>query len=254
MVAANREVLAAIAGVFFLLPMLAASVFRPRVELGDHLNQQQLADALTRYLAEAMPLMMLLSLPMLVGTLTMLVVMLDSARPTVGAAIRQGVAALPSYLAAQFLSGLVLSVLWTTVLMVLALLLPAPLAVLVSIAALAAPMARLVLIGPEIAIGRTRNPISAIVRSVRRTRGNTLGVVLYFVPAIGLFLVIYGLVMMFAGVVLVSTTGGEAQQILGEALVALLFTTAYTYFAAMTASAWTQLGDTDTQALPSAFD
>ena len=48
MVAANREVLAAIAGVFFLLPMLAASVFRPRVELGDHLNQQQLADALTR--------------------------------------------------------------------------------------------------------------------------------------------------------------------------------------------------------------
>lgn len=254
MVAANRDVLAAIAGVFFLLPMLAAAVFRPRVQLGEHMDQQQMADALGRYLADAMPLMLLLSLPMLVGTLTMLVVMLDPARPTVGAAIRKGLAALPSYLAAQFLSGMMLSLIWTALMLVLALALPAPLAVLASLAALAAPMARLVLIGPDIAVGGTRNPLAAIARSVRMTRGSVLGIVLYFVPAIALFLVVYGLVMMVAGVVLVSTTGGEAQQMLGEGLVAVLFTAAYTYLAAMTASTWRQLADAGDATAPRIVD
>jgi hypothetical protein len=50
---------------------------------------------------------------MLIGYLTMLVVMLDRDRPTVGAAIGRSFRLLPGYLASQILTSLALSGLWS---------------------------------------------------------------------------------------------------------------------------------------------
>lgn len=237
--------LVAIAGVFFLLPGLLGAVVLPRPDFKSGMNDQQMAEAVLRFYSDAGPLLLLLSLPLIVGFMTMLAVMLDRHRPTVGSAIVQSLKQLPSYLGAHILSTLAITTLWLTLATLLVLLLPPVLAVTISAAAMTWPMSRLLLVAPEIAVRRVRNPITAIRNSVRDTRGAYAPILLYFGPAFTLFFVMYGLVMIFVGVVLVQTTEGEAQRMIGEAIVGVLFAAGYTYFAAMIASCWQQLSPAD---------
>lgn len=241
MVAANREVLVAIAGVFFLLPGLIGAVLLPRPDFAPGMDDQQMAEAVLRFYGDSGPMLLVLSLPLIVGFMAMLKIMLDTQRPTVGAAIIDCLKLLPSYLGAHLLSTLVLSVVWLLLASLLVLLLPPLLAVPISVMAITWPLSRLLLVAPEIAVRRVRNPIAAIRSSIRGTRGAYLSVLLYFGPAFTLFFVAYGLVMIFVGVVLVQTTEGETQRLLGEGIVGLLFALGYTYFAAMIASTWRQL-------------
>lgn len=241
MVSANREMLAAIAGVFFLLPGLIGAVVLPSPQLNRGMSDQQMAEAVTRFYGDAAPTLVLLSLPLIVGFMTMLVVMLDSRRPTVGGAIRQSLRMLPSYLAAHVLTTLVFSLAWLVVATILLQVLPAVFAVVLSIAVMTYPLTRVLMVAPEIAVRQTRNPFAAIRRSLALTNGQFQAIMLYFAPAFTLFLVVYGLVMMLVGVVLVSTVEGEAQRLIGETVVGLLFAVGYTYFAAMIASTHRQL-------------
>ena len=133
MVSANRDMLAAIAGVFFLMPMLIASVAMPLPQLANAMDQQQMADAVTRFYKSTAPILLPLSLPMLVGYLTMLAILLDRQRPTVRVAIGQALRLLPGYLVAQVLTGLALSALWVIVLGVLSMAMPAVVAAIVSL-------------------------------------------------------------------------------------------------------------------------
>jgi len=242
MVSANRDMLAAIAGVFFLMPGLIAALVLPTPQLTNGMDQQQLTDAITRFYAAAGPIMLALSLPMLVGYLTLLAMLLDRDRPTVGTAIGQALRLLPSYLVAQLLTALALSVLWVTLLGGLAMVMPQTIAALVSLLAMVYPLTRVVLIGPEMVAQRLHNPIRAIVAGLSRTRGHFLGMLLYFGPALTLFVVVYGLVMIFVGVVLVNVSQGEVQRMISEAIGAVVFAVGYTYFAAIVASAYQQLG------------
>lgn len=241
MVAANREVLAALAGVFFLLPGLLGAVVLPRPALAEGMNEQQMADALVRFYIAAGPVAMLLSLPFAIGLMTMMVVMLDRTRPTVGAAIMQSVRLFPSYLAAYLLSTLAMTGALMAVLLVLALLLPAVLAVLFTFAAMVWPMARLLLLLPEIAVRRERNPLTAIRASLSATRGRVLAIVLFFGPAIALFIVVNSLILMVAGVVLDRVLPVEPRELVSDGAAALLMAAGYTYLAAMIAATWRQL-------------
>ncbi|MEO0030627.1 MAG: hypothetical protein RIS94_385 [Pseudomonadota bacterium] len=253
MVAANRDMLIAIAGVFFVLPGLIGAVVLPRPALTPGMDDQQMAEAVLRFYGDAGPMLLVLSLPLIAGFMTMLKIMLDPRRPTVGTAIVECLRLLPSYLAAHLLSTLALSLLWLLVASVLVLLLPPVLAVPLSVLVMTWPLSRLLLVAPEITVRAVRNPFAAIRHSIRDTRGAYLAIALYFGPAFTLFFVAYGLVMIFVGVVLVQTTEGEAQRLLGEGIVGLLFALGYTYFAAMIASAWRQLSaPLDTER--SAFD
>lgn len=242
MVSANRDVLVAIAGVFFLMPGLIGTVVLPVPQLDGAMNQQQLADAVTRFYTAAAPMMLVLSLPMLVGYLTLLAILLDRDRPTVGAAIGIGVRLLPSYLAAQMLTGVVLSVLWLTVMGGLAVIMPPSIAAVVSLVVMIYPLARVVLVGPEMVAQRIRNPVRAIIAGLSRTRGKLLGILLYFGPALTLFVVVYGLVMIFVRMALVNILDGETQRMISEAVGALVFAVGHTYYAAIVASTYNQLG------------
>ena len=242
MVSANRDMLVAIAGVFFLMPGLIGTVLLPVPQLTGGMDQQQMTDAVMRFYTAAAPVMLVLTLPMLVGYLTLLAMLLGRDRPTVGAAIGLGIRLLPSYLVAQLLIGLVLSVLWLTVVGGLAVILPPMIAALVSLVVMIYPLVRVVLIGPEMVARRLRNPIRAISGGLSRTRGHFLGILLYFGPALTLFVVIYGLVMIFARVVLANIIEGEAQRMISEAIGAVLIAIGYTYFAAIVASTYDQLG------------
>jgi hypothetical protein len=241
MVAANRDLLIAIAGVFFVLPGLAGAVFVPSPAMTSGMTETQMLDTMQDYYASSLPVLLLLSLLPMAGMLTMLVAMLDNARPTVGKAIQRSVVALPTYLAAQLLIALAILPLSMVLATALALFLPDKLAVSAALGILLYPIMRTMLVGPVVAGKAERNPVAAIRESVWLTRGNA-GRLLLFIGLAGfLFLVVYGLLMMFVGVVLVLTFKGEPQRLLGEGIAGVFLAIGYTYFVAMLAAVYGQL-------------
>lgn len=254
MVEANRDMLMAIAGVFFLLPGLVGAVFVPAPVIAANMSDIQKMDAMQTYFASSLPVLLLLSLVPMAGALTMLVVMLDSTRPTVGQAIRRSLATMPSYFAAQMLIGICILLVLVVVVAGLSLVLPDRLAASIALAAVLYPVMRTMLVGTVIAGDGQRNPLVAIRESLRLTRHNAGRMLIFFGLAGFLFLVVYGLVMMFVGVVLVLTTDGEAQRLLAEAISGLLQAVGTTYFVAMLAAVYGQLAKPPLELPCSVFD
>jgi len=214
MVAANRDLLMAIAGVFFVLPGLAGAVFVPSPAMTSGMTEAQMLACMQNYYASSFPILLLLSLLPMAGMLTMLVAMLDATRPTVAEAIRRSLRALPSYFAAQLLIAFAILPLSMALASVLALALPDRVAVSVALGILLYPIMRTMLVGPVVAGQAVRNPVAAIRESIRMTRGNA-GRILLFIGLAGfVFLVVYGLVMMFVGVVLVLVFKGSPSVLL----------------------------------------
>lgn len=242
MVSANRDTLIAIAGVFFLLPELIGAIALPTPQLTKGMDQQAMADAILHFYQTAGPLLIVLTLPMLVGYLTLLGMLLDRDRPTVARAIVAGMRLLPGYLATQLLISFALSVVWAIALSILALVMPQILAVLVSIVAMIYPLIRVLLIGPEMVAQRVRNPVRAIAEGLSRTRGHVLGLLLYFGPALALFMVVYGLIVIVIGAAVSPIPQIEIQRMIAEAVSAILLAAGYTYYTAMVVSAYDQLG------------
>ena len=254
LVSANRDVLVALAGVFFLLPALVDAVFMPTPQFATGQSEQQIAQALMAYYADSFPMLLLLSLLPMIGMLTMLVVMLDPDRPTVGHAIRRSIGAVPSYFAAQFLVGLVILPFVTVVMAALSIVLPATLAAAMAMVMLVYPLMRAMMIGPVLAGGRDRNPIAAIRRSLAITHGNTGRMLAFIGLAMVVFFVIYGLTMMVVGVALVLTTGGETQRLLAEGISSVVLAVGYTFFVAMLAAIYRQLAGVERRDAPSVFE
>lgn len=243
MVAANRELLAAIAGFFVLLPGLAAAIFVPSPAMTPGMTEAQMLASMQDYYAGSWPVLVILSLPPMAGMLTMLAVMLDNARPTVGTAIRRSLGALPSYFASQVLIGLAILPLSLAVATPLALVLPPAIAVSFALGLQLYPIMRTMLVGPVVAGQPERNPVAAIRTSIRLTRGNAGRILLFLGLAGFVFLVVYGLIMMFVGVVLVNLLQGETQRLAEEGVAGVLLAAAYTYFVAMLAAIYGQLAD-----------
>lgn len=241
MVAANRDLLVAIAGVFYLLPGLTGAVFVPSPAMTSGMTEAQMLEVMQGYYASSLPALLALSLLPMVGMLTMLVVMLDTARPTVAQAIRHGIRTLPGYFAAQLLIAFAILPLSMALAVVLSLFLPDRIAVSVSLGILLYPIMRTMLVGPVVAGQAERNPLAAIRESIRLTRGNAGRILLFIGLAAFVFLVIYGLAMMFVGVVLVLMFKGELQRLIGEGVAGVLLAVAYTYFVAMLAAVYNQL-------------
>ncbi len=241
MVAANRDLLMAIAGVFFVLPGLAGAVFAPSPAMTSGMTEAQILEVMQGYYASSLPVLLALSLFPMAGMLTMLAALLDTTRPTVSQSIRQSLRALPSYFAAQILIALGIVPLSMALASALALVLPDRIAVSLALGILLYPIMRTMLVGPVVAGQAKRNPVTAIRESFRITRGNA-GRILLFIGLAGfVFLVVYGLVMMFVGVVLVLIFKGEPQRLVGEGVAGVLLAIGYTYFVAMLAAIYRQL-------------
>ncbi len=241
MVAANRDLLMAIAGVFYVLPGLVGAVFVPSPAMTPEMSEAQVLMVMQNYYASSLPVLLLLSLLPMGGMLTMLVAMLDTARPTVAQAIRHSIRTLPSYFAAQLLIALAILPVSMALASLLALLLPDRLAVSVALGLLLYPIMRTMLVGPVVAGKGVRNPVAAVRASIQLTRGNAGRILLFIGLAAFVFLVVYGLIMMFVGVVLVLMFKGEPQRLLGEGVAGVLLAIGYTYFVAMLAAIYTQL-------------
>ena len=175
-VAANREVLLALAGVFILLPRLAFELFAPPApETHAALDINAMAQVMQAYYASVAPWLLAVALVETTGTLALLTLVTDRTRPTVGLAIRRGAAAVLPYLVAQILFVLGLAVVGGAVLGLAGISGSKQFAgVVLGTVLFWATYAglRLVVLAPVIVVDRARGPLAAIGRAWRLTRGN----------------------------------------------------------------------------------
>jgi hypothetical protein len=248
-VSANREVLLALAGVFFMLPSLVFALLFPQPEPPAGITPEQAVAAMGDFYRTALPYMLIMSLIQAVGTLSVLTLFTDRARPTVGEAIGRGIGGVLSYLGAYFLIGLGVGLIGG-ILIGGAAAAGAPLfAVLIGFGLLAVVIyiaVRLSLIAPVVAVDRVRNPVAALRRSWELTRGNTGGILLFYVLLGIAFIVVLLVIMGLIGLMLALVVGGEGAKI-GAAVISSLLTGVMTlYFIAVMASIHRQLsGPTD---------
>lgn len=193
-VARNRDALLAVAGVFFLLPQLALGLFFPQPEPTAGMSQQQMLALAQGYYLSTLPVMIPMIIFQALGTLSLLSLLSNTARPTVGEALRLGFAGLFSYLGAQILMGIGAGIGGGLVLTVLSLTGVAALAVaglwfVVLIVALVA--LRVSLSGAVIAIEGERGPLRALRRSWDLTAGNVSRLLSFY----ALFLVAFTIIL-----------------------------------------------------------
>lgn len=219
-VRANREVLLALGGVFFLLPTLLSTVFLTDV-------QTQMVEAmgankpqvLNRLMADHIGLLLGFGLggaiAQMVGYLSVTALIGGRGRPTVGESIRLGLRALPSLFAVSvvgFIAVVLVLVLLSLLVVGLFTLLGAPgagsvlVAVLLMLALVYASV-KFSLIVPVIVSEGIGNPVAAMARSWKLTRGNslrlfgfyTLLTLAYFAIALVATFVLVGPIMLVLG-------------------------------------------------------
>jgi len=195
----------ALAGVFFLLPSLALSLLFPQPEPAPGADQSAMMAQMAQYYRQAMPVALPMAVLQAAGTLGLLTLLTDRARPTVGEAIRAGFAALLPYLASQIILGTGLAMLFLIAMGLLgtagspALTVVGGSAVVVGFAAL---FTRFALTAPVVAIEKWRNPLAALRRSWGITAGNTWRVLGFFALLLLAFGVVMAVVMGLSGIVL----------------------------------------------------
>ncbi len=243
-VATNRDVLLALAGVFFMLPSLAVALLIPQPEPQAGLTSEQTLAMLMAYYRMAMPYMLAMSLIQAVGTLSVLTLFTDRARPTVGEAIGRGVSGVLPYLGAYLLLGLGIGLAGGVLIVGSAAIGVPALAVLIGLGLAVAVIyigIRMVLIAPVVAVDHVRNPIEALRRSWDLTRSNAGRILVFFVLLGVTAIVVFLVIMAIIGVVLAMTAGGDAAKLVAAVVSSLLTGVMTLYFVAVMASIHRQL-------------
>ncbi|MGH6787734.1 MAG: glycerophosphoryl diester phosphodiesterase membrane domain-containing protein [Novosphingobium sp.] len=203
----NREVLAVVGGVFLLLPNLAFGLLIDEPQLPPGGSREVMMAALSAFFMQALPWLALVSLVQLVGQLTVIGLIGEHPRPTVGEALRGGVFALPTTILAQIA---------VTIIVLAALVVPSFVLGLTGSALLVAlgwlyvgclASARFCLTLPAIVIERRRNPFAAIGRSWNLTQGNTFRIGHFFLLLVVVAIVLLLLLSLLLGVLLAVTAG-----------------------------------------------
>ncbi|GAA4647582.1 hypothetical protein GCM10023115_55440 [Pontixanthobacter gangjinensis] len=201
--AANKDVLAIVAGVFFFLPSLALSILAPGTELeaaaGDPDRMQA---ALIAYASQFGWLFAMYVIATTVGTLTLYALLGRHHRPNVGEAIKIGFTALLPFFASSLIVGMSFVVLFLLVGLLAGATGSSAVGIILGIALVGLFVFvsfRLILVGPIMAIEGIYNPVAAISRSWSLIKGNTRYIIA-FVILVVLAMIIVGAVlgMMFA--------------------------------------------------------
>ena len=225
MLAANREMVLVLAGVFFFVPYLAFSLFLPDPTgqagaSGAEPDMDAASAQLAAFYAEYWWAMLSITLIQAVGSIALLAILGDRDRPTVADAIGRGLRLLPTQIVTQLLTGF-------------AILAPLNIGIALGAAIGSQAIANLLAIlmvpvtlylwvkfsisSPVIAIERTMNPITALGRSWRLTKGNSFRLFLFYLLIIAAVFVLAIIVSLVFG--LVFALGGEHLALVGKALI-----------------------------------
>lgn len=265
LVQANREVLIAVAGVFFLLPGIASALFLTDYQnnlmanIGNSAAVRQLMEG---NVGKVMSFGLISLLLQSVGHMAMLALLTDRSRPTVGQALGIAVRAFPTLAAtilivfAGYLLGALIYAVFAGVLgvatgigmltFVLILLLAG---VMVYV------MVKLSLTMPVIVIEKVLNPFAALTRSWRLTRGNSLRLFLFYLLLVLIYLVIA--TVFGGGIMLIATlaAGEGTLSLVVTALVSGLFgAVASLLITAILAAIHRQLAGPSAESLGATFD
>ena len=243
LVAANRDVLFALAGVFFLLPGLALAVILGEPEVEPGMNSDQIMAAMGEFYRSGWWLMLLGWLVQIVGMLAILTLMRNRERPTVGQAIGAGAAGTPSYVAAQLLFFLVIAFGGGLLIGLAGYVAPA-LGVVVALLVLVAAVfvgVRLILVAPIVAVEDQRNPLTALRRSWGLTQGNFWRIFAFLLLVGILFVIVLSIMMLIVGLILAVATSGETQRVIAAVFSSALTAVAVVYFCGILAAIHRQL-------------
>jgi hypothetical protein len=248
LLSANRQVLLIVAGVFFFLPQVAFSlVFANQIAAleasqADNPDASAIGQAMAGFYGEIWWMILLMALIQGVGMLGLLVLLSDRSRPTVGEALKTGLKLLLPYLGAQILFSCLMGLLILFPIAVGASA-GAGAGVLVGIVALVALVyvfTKFLLVSPVIAIERVTNPLAALGRSWRITKGHTLRLFLFVFLLILALVVVGSVVSMVSGLVF-ALLGTEVAMV-GQGIVSGILNAAfYVVFLAALAAAHRQI-------------
>lgn len=228
LIGGNRDTIGAIAGLFFFLPSLALALFVPELAnpqpapagADPQVAMQAALDQMSKAYTDNWALFLALTIAQFVGSLSLLALLTDRGRPTVGEALRTGLRSIPSYLAAQILSALAVGLAVGIPLGIVAAAGSPVAVVLVGFALVlvgAYLFVKFSLIAPVIAIDGVRNPITALKQSWRLTKGNSFRIVAFMLLLFFTIGIIAALVSGILGLVF-SALGGQIADI-GNGLV-----------------------------------
>ena len=256
MLGGNREVLLVVAGIFFFLPSLTIALAMPGLQesmLADPDNAQA---AVAAIYADWWWLLLIVVVVQIVGYLTLLALLRDDSRPTVGDAIKTGLTgllpAIGTYLLLTLGLGLVLGVL-----IGIAAVSGSPaLAVLVVFMVFVAAVYILVkvsLAGPVIAIDKVHNPITVLTRSWGLTKGNSFRLFLFYLLLFIAYIVIAAVVSLVVGATALAL--GESTALLVNGIVSgILGAIATVVFVAVLAAVHRQLAGPSAAAVSATFE
>ncbi|MCT2559471.1 glycerophosphoryl diester phosphodiesterase membrane domain-containing protein [Tsuneonella sp. YG55] len=248
LLAANRQVLLIVAGVFFFLPYVAFTlVFSNEMTAleaaqASNPDPKAMGQAMIGLYGQFWWLLLIMVVLQTIGVLGLLALLSDRTRPTVGEALAIGLKMLLPYFGAQLLMSCLYGLL---------LLVPIAVGVGVSVAAgallgIVALVAfiylftKFLMVPPVIAIERVVNPLAAMGRSWRLTKGNSIRLFLFVFLLFVAVVVVGGVLGMVIGLAL--ALAGPEVALVGNALVSGLVNAAfYTVFLAVLAAVHRQL-------------
>lgn len=256
-IGANREVLLALAGVFFLVPSLAFALFFPAPEPTPGQSESQIMAAMQAYYGSAMPVLIPMALVQAAGTLAMLTLFTDKSRPTVSEAIRLGLAGILPYIAAQLILGIGIGLVGGVALALGAVTgstAVTGLAIAAVVLGVIYAAIKTSLVAPIVAVERERNPIAALRRSWRLTKGNSVRIGLFYLLLFVAFVVVMSVILMIVGVILAALGSAETARIGGAVVSSAIGAVMALYFVAVIAAVHRQLAGPSPEMVSAPFE
>ena len=218
----NLGLLAVLSGVFYFLPYFAALLWVPGMsELVTGQmdpNSDRMEAMVQAMFADYWWAFLLLTFVQGIGLLSMLALLRRRANPTVAEAITVGVRSVASYVAATILMGLLIGLAAVLIVMPGALSGLAVLTVIgvvVLVAAMFYLFTKFSMVSPVIAIDSVLNPLKALSRSWKLTKGNSIRIFFFYLLLMFAYFVISTVVSLVLS--LVFALGGTDMRTFGNA-------------------------------------
>lgn len=256
-ISANRQVMAAIGGVFFLLPILALALFSPFPEPAPNLTPEQTMKLVSDFYARAAPFILVMLVLQAIGQLSIITLCTDLSRPTVGQAIKRGASGFFPYIATSLIMGLGFGIATNLLPAIAGLTGVVALVALVNLVLLVALFycnLRMSMAAPVVAVERLRNPIGVLARSWKLTEGNAGRIGLLIALIFIAFVVILLAVSAVFGSIFVLVFGAGEAKTVDAVLLAVLFANFTVVMASLLAAIHRQLAGNAPGAIATTFD
>jgi hypothetical protein len=251
---AHRELLLALAGVFFFLPSFALIMLIKQPQVPPGASPEAVLATLEPFVAAIAPWMIIGSVVQALGQLTLLELFGRGGRSTVGEALRKGGIGLLTYVVVQLLTGFMMTAVLFLALALGSVISPV-LGLALAVYLVCQAYARLMTAGAVIVLERQMNPFVALVRAVSLTRGNGFRLGNFLFLLLIAFFVGFLVLTIVVGILAALTMGeGRAAEIVTGFFSSAVTALAVAWFAAITAAVYRQLTGAAPQEVRAPFE